>query len=82
MKINENITIQVNGHTDSVGTYQYNIELSEKRAKSVVEYLENKGIEKKRMTYKGYGYTKPIAENQTQEGKKINRSTEILILKK
>lgn len=82
MKLNANISIQINGHTDSVGTYNYNIELSEKRAKSVVEYLQNKGIDKNRMTYKGYGYTKPIAENQSQEGKKLNRRTEILILKK
>lgn len=82
MKLNSNIYIQVNGHTDSVGTFNYNIQLSEKRAKSVVDYLQNKGIEKNRMTYKGFGFTKPIAENQSQEGKKLNRRTEILILKK
>jgi outer membrane protein OmpA-like peptidoglycan-associated protein len=54
--------------------------LSQNRAKSVYDYLIKKGIDKTRLTYKGYGDTKPIADNKTEEGKQQNRRTEITIV--
>jgi outer membrane protein OmpA-like peptidoglycan-associated protein len=82
LKINSKIRIKIEGHTDNVGSYQYNINLSQKRAKSVAEYLIAHGIDKKRIEYQGYGYTKPIASNNTEKGRQQNRRTEILILQK
>lgn len=82
LKINPTIKIQINGHTDSVGSFKYNMELSEKRAREVANYIIKEGIEANRITYKGFGYTKPIAENQNENTKKLNRRTEILILEK
>jgi outer membrane protein OmpA-like peptidoglycan-associated protein len=82
LKQNTTVALQVEGHTDSVGTYKYNMDLSTKRAKAISDYLVNAGIQQNRITYKGYGFTKPIADNQTEEGRKLNRRTEILILKK
>jgi len=74
------IRIQVNGHTDDVGDDGSNQTLSENRAKSVYQYLINKGIEASRIQYKGYGESQPIADNTTTEGKAQNRRTEFVIL--
>jgi OOP family OmpA-OmpF porin len=64
----------IEGHTDNRAGYQYNIKLSEKRAKSVRDYIVTKlGIDGARLTTKGYGYTKPIASNKTDEGRQKNR---------
>lgn len=82
LQINPEVNIEISGHTDNVGSYQYNMKLSENRAKAVADYLESKGINKKRLSYKGYGFTKPIAENTNENGRKMNRRTEIIIIKK
>lgn len=82
LKQNTTVVLQVEGHTDSVGTYKYNMDLSTKRAKAISDYIVKSGIQQNRITYKGYGFTKPIADNNTEEGRKLNRRTEILILKK
>ncbi len=82
LKINSSLNIQINGHTDNVGTFDYNMILSEKRALEIKKYLLQKGIEKNRMKCKGYGYTRPQANNNTEKGRKQNRRTEIIILKK
>ena len=82
LNINSNVEIQIAGHTDNVGTYEYNMQLSEKRALAIKNYLIEKGINENRISYVGYGYTKPIANNQTEKGRKLNRRTEIIILKK
>lgn len=82
LQINPDVNIQISGHTDNVGTYQYNIQLSEKRAKAVADYLISQGINEKRISYKGYGFTKPIAPNTNENGRKMNRRTEIVIIKK
>lgn len=82
LNFNPELEIQINGHTDSIGEYNYNIILSQNRAKSIVEYLVLKGISFSRLHYKGYGYTMPIADNQSPDGRKQNRRTEIVILKK
>ncbi len=75
-----NLKIEISGHTDNIGTALYNKGLSERRAKVVVEYLINKGISADRLTYKGYGFDKPIATNSTDEGRQLNRRTEFKII--
>lgn len=79
---NRNIVIEISGHTDNVGSQEYNLELSSKRANSVKTYLEEKGIEAIRLKSKGFGQTKPISVNQTEEGRAKNRRTEFKIIKK
>jgi outer membrane protein OmpA-like peptidoglycan-associated protein/Tol biopolymer transport system component len=80
LKENEGLKVEIGGHTDNVGTVSDNQKLSEARAKSVVQYLVNKGIESKRLTAKGYGSGKPIADNATELGRTRNRRTEIKVL--
>ncbi len=74
--------IEISGHTDNVGSDNYNKQLSEDRAKAVVEYLIEKGIDQDRLTYAGYGETQPIADNDTEEGRQVNRRTEFKVLSK
>lgn len=82
LKTNETVTIEIGGHTDDVGSEADNQKLSENRAKSVYTYLASKGIDKTRMTYKGYGEAKPVDTNDTEAGRAANRRTEIKITKK
>lgn len=79
---NPTIKIQISGHTDNTGDAKKNMELSKNRAKSVVDYLISQGIEQNRLSYKGYGANKPIADNSTKEGKKENRRVEVILLEK
>ena len=73
-------TAVIEGHTDNVGTPEHNLELSQRRAESVVNYLvEHFGIERSRLTPKGYGLTRPVADNSTDEGKQKNRRMEAII---
>ena len=76
-----NMEIEVSGHTDSKGSDSYNKTLSLNRAKAVYNWLVKQGISSKRMTYEGYGYHKPIATNDTDEGRQLNRRTEMKIKK-
>ncbi len=78
---NPSISIEISGHTDNVGTAEYNRTLSANRAKTVYDYLIGKGIEPARLKYAGYGFSKPIATNDTPEGKALNRRTEFKIIK-
>jgi outer membrane protein OmpA-like peptidoglycan-associated protein len=79
--LNENskITIQVQGHTDNIGNDADNLHLSDNRAKSVYNYLLDKGIKSSRLTYKGFGKTMPVANNETEEGRARNRRTVFVI---
>jgi outer membrane protein OmpA-like peptidoglycan-associated protein/tetratricopeptide (TPR) repeat protein len=77
---NPTITVEVGGHTDDVGYDQDNMVLSQHRAQAVVSYLVSKGIDAKRLVAKGYGETKPIAENTTEAGRAKNRRTEMKVL--
>jgi OOP family OmpA-OmpF porin len=83
---NPQIKIRIVSHTDSKGTEAYNLSLSEKRATSVIKYLISKGVRKDRLEAKGYGESKPIAENtkadgsDNPEGRKLNRRTELEII--
>ncbi|MBC7388895.1 MAG: OmpA family protein [Opitutaceae bacterium] len=79
MKKHPHVHIEVSGHTDSAGKDSYNIKLSKKRAKSVRDYLIARDIPKKNFRIKGFGESKPVASNATEEGRKLNRRTECLI---
>lgn len=70
------LKIKINGHTDNVGDDQSNLLLSENRAKAVQEYLLEKGIAAERLSAEGFGETRPIATNDTPEGRRLNRRTE------
>ena len=76
------LKIEISGHTDNVGSAQYNQQLSENRAKAVVDYLVDKGISNTRLEYKGYGFKQPIAGNDTEQGRQQNRRTEFKVLEK
>ena len=75
----EVIRIRIEGHTDSVGTSKYNQKLSDRRANTAKEYLIAHGIEASRLTSKGLGLTRPIADNKTEAGRAQNRRVEIHI---
>ncbi len=77
---NPALRIQLNGHTDNVGNDASNLNLSENRAKSVYDALIKKGIEPKRLQYKGFGKTQPIDSNDSEKGRQNNRRTEFLVL--
>src|SRR5690606_19345422 len=79
LKDNPTVTIQVEGHTDQIGSAADNLKLSENRAKSVRNFLLENGITPNRITAKGFGATRPIADNNTEEGRAMNRRTEIKI---
>lgn len=74
------LKLQVSGHTDSVGSDKYNVKLSQKRAKSVLDYLVSKGINKSRIISIGFGESKPVATNKTDAGRQQNRRVEIKLL--
>jgi flagellar motor protein MotB len=76
------MTIEISSHTDNKGGEKYNVELSEKRSESVVAYLISKGIEAKRLSSKGYGFSMPIGSNESELGRQLNRRTEFKILSK
>ncbi len=75
----EGLTVGVYGHTDNVGSEDKNQILSEQRAGSVKSYLVSKGIPEARITVKGYGSTKPVADNTTAGGKATNRRVQIVL---
>ncbi|HAF27464.1 MAG TPA: hypothetical protein DCG75_00310 [Bacteroidales bacterium] len=77
---NPGLKIEISGHTDNVGTVDYNLGLSKNRAKSVYHYLTENGINPERLSYKGYGESQAISSNETIEGRADNRRTEIKIL--
>lgn len=72
--------IEIRGHTDAKGADSYNLRLSENRAKAVADYLISKGVDAKRIRYKGYGKSQPIDSNDTEEGRAKNRRVEFKIL--
>jgi len=88
LKNYKSLKIEIAGHTDNVGGADYNKKLSEERANTVLEYLNNKGISKDRLTAKGYGMNKPVAENKKEdgtdnpEGRQLNRRIEFEVKEK
>jgi len=79
LKENPDITIQISGHTDNVNTDEYNLKLSENRAKAVHTFLIQNNISASRVTYKGYGESNPVETNDTEEGRQLNRRVEFTI---
>lgn len=77
---NPTIKVEISAHTDSKGSDEYNLKLSQKRAESVVNYLIGKGIAASRLIAKGYGETQPIDTNDTEEGRQNNRRVEFKIV--
>jgi outer membrane protein OmpA-like peptidoglycan-associated protein len=83
LTIYKDANVQVEGHTDNVGGEEYNQKLSEKRASNVMEFLTSPGgIAAARLTSVGYGFTKPIADNATKEGRQKNRRVDLVIMDK
>lgn len=82
LQTNATVNIEIGGHTDNVGSKAYNQELSENRAKSVYTYLVEHGIPAERLSFKGYNFEKPVATNDTPEGRAQNRRTEFKVIKK
>jgi outer membrane protein OmpA-like peptidoglycan-associated protein len=79
LKNNPQLGVEIQGHTDNTGRPEFNLTLSELRAKSVVEYLVLNGIASSRLQYKGFGETRPVTKNETEEGRSLNRRTTIKI---
>ncbi len=79
LQSNPEVNIEIHGHTDNVGSEDYNQKLSENRALSVVEYLTKHEINVQRISHKGFGYSQPVASNDTEEGRARNRRTEMMI---
>jgi outer membrane protein OmpA-like peptidoglycan-associated protein len=82
--LNENpsMKIELGSHTDGLGTDNYNNRLSQERAQSVVDFLTSRGINASRVTARGYGKSQPVATNETEEGRQLNRRTEFKIIGK
>ncbi len=76
-KKNPQVTAEIDGHADSIGSTTYNEKLSIKRAQAVVNYLVGKGVDPKRLTAKGFGESQPVAPNTTGEGRQKNRRVEL-----
>jgi OOP family OmpA-OmpF porin len=74
---NPDVTVRIDGHTDNIGTLEYNQGLSERRAEAVAAYLEAAGVSRDRMTVAGFSFTQPVASNDTPEGRALNRRVEI-----
>ncbi len=81
MKENPGIIVEISAHTDDVGSEQYNMKLSLRRAQAVVNYLKQKGIPQSRMVAQGYGESRPLVPNDSPEHRAMNRRVELRILK-
>ena len=80
MEDNPEIVIEIAAHTDNVGSSEYNLKLSEDRAKSVVNYLQLQGVDKDKTIARGYGESKPVVPNNSEENKAKNRRVNLMIL--
>jgi len=79
---NPEIRVKLEGHTDNVGEYDFNLELSMKRVESVTAYLISKGINSERIEFEGYSYSVPLESNDSEEGRAINRRVAFKIIQK
>jgi OmpA-OmpF porin, OOP family len=80
LNLNKQVKIEISGHTDNVGEQAANLTLSKKRALSVVEYLNQHGITRDRIVAAGYGETKPVTKNDTEDNRQLNRRIELKII--
>ncbi len=81
MKENPTIQVEIHGHTDNIGKASYNLKLSQARANSVRQWLVDRGVDPGRMATKGFGFVRPIAPNDTEEGRQKNRRIEFVRVK-
>ena len=79
LKRNPDVHVNVDGHTDSIGTKEYNQKLSERRAAAVADYLGQAGVERSNLIPRGFGMSNPIDTNKTKEGRAKNRRVELLV---
>ena len=79
LKRNSDLKVELAGHTDNVGSDNYNLKLSSERAEVVRQALVNKGIDATRLTAKGYGATQPLVPNDSEEHRAMNRRTEMVV---
>jgi OOP family OmpA-OmpF porin len=77
---NQKVKIEIIGHTDNMGSKEYNHELSENRAKAVIEWLMNKGVDQERLNYIGFGKEKPLFDNMSEENRAKNRRVEFRVI--
>lgn len=82
LKNNPDYKVKINGHACSIGDESFNMDLSKRRAESVQKYLEKKGIKRDRMIITAFGETKPVADNNTEDGRIKNRRVELVIVQK
>ena len=82
MQKNPSLKVELAGHTDNIGKPADNQRLSEQRAKAVFDFLVSKGVASERLSYKGYGDTKPVADNSTEEGRAQNRRTTFTVVER
>jgi outer membrane protein OmpA-like peptidoglycan-associated protein len=81
MHQNPNLKVEIGGHTDKVGSSNYNLLLSRKRAEAVKDFLTKKGIDSRRVKVVGYGSSKPLASNDDEdEGRELNRRVELKVI--
>lgn len=78
----ENIQVEIRGHTDFIGSDEYNVALSDARARAVKKYLVERGVQDYRISTRGMGKSQPIAPNDTELGRRLNRRTEVVITRK
>ncbi len=76
-EMNPSIRVEVQGNTDNIGTAKYNMGLSLRRANAVMQYLVNKGVAQSRLSARGFGFSRPVATNDTEEGRALNRRVEL-----
>ncbi len=81
LKMNPELRVRIDGHTDAMGTAEFNQTLSEQRADAVRDYLEDVGIAADRLETRGFGKSDPVADNETEEGKAINRRCQLTVLR-
>lgn len=80
LETNPDIRVEISGHTDTQGNYEYNKQLSKRRAASVVNYLTNAGIDPSKLEARGASWDEPIADNNSEEGRQKNRRVEFKII--
>ena len=80
LKEHKNIKIEIGGHTNGLPAHDYCDKLSQSRAMNVADYLKSKGLNPEQIQYKGYGKRIPIADNETEQGRRQNQRVEVKIL--
>jgi OmpA-OmpF porin, OOP family len=81
LKENPSQRVEISGHTDNSGSDPYNLQLSQRRAQAVYDHLVANGIDPKRLSPKGYGATRPLADNSSEEGRQKNRRIEFKLIR-